>query len=53
VADEPDHDVKRRARLRLLGGALAGAIAAVLLVHVLVKPLDVLWAILLRRLGGG
>ena len=31
---------------------LGSAVAVVLLVHLLVKPLDVMWAILLRRLGG-
>ncbi len=52
VADEPEPQVKVRARLKLAGGALAGAIVTVLLVHLLVKPLDELWAGLLRQLGG-
>jgi polysaccharide biosynthesis transport protein len=52
VTDEPEPQVRFRARLKLAGGALAGAIATLLLVHILVRPLDVLWAGLLRRLGG-
>ena len=52
VSEEPAATVKFRARMRLAGGALAGAITTLLLVHVLVKPLGVLWASLLRRLGG-
>ena len=52
VADEPDEDVRQRARRLFVGGIVGGAIVLLLLVHVLVKPLDVLWAILLRRLGG-
>jgi polysaccharide biosynthesis transport protein len=52
VAESPETNVKFRARIRLAGGALAGAVVTLLLVHVLVKPLDVLWASLLRRLGG-
>jgi polysaccharide biosynthesis transport protein len=51
VVDESNVDSRGRARVRLAGGALGGAIATLLLVHVLVKPLDVLWAMLLRRLG--
>jgi len=52
VTDEPDEDVRRRARRLFVGGLVGGAVVLLLLVHVLVKPLDVLWAILLRRLGG-
>ena len=52
VTDEPEPQVKFRARLKLAGGALAGAIVTVLLVHLLVKPLDELWAGLMRQLGG-
>ncbi len=52
VADEPESQVKVRARLKLAGGAVAGAIVTVLLVHLLVKPLDELWAGLMRQLGG-
>jgi len=52
VTDEHEPQVKFRARLKLAGGALAGAIVTVLLVHLLVRPLDEIWAGLLRRLGG-
>lgn len=52
VADEPNEDVRQRARRLFVGGTVGGAVVLLLLVHVLVKPLDVLWAILLRRLGG-
>jgi succinoglycan biosynthesis transport protein ExoP len=39
-------------RKRLLAGAATGAVVvAVFLVHVLYKPLDVLWAVALRKLG--
>ena len=52
IAPEVDEQAQQNRRRLLLAGAAGGLVAAVLLVHVLVKPLDVLWAILLRRLGG-
>ena len=50
---ETTEDVrKRRRRRRLLGVTiLASVIAAVMAVHFLFKPLDVLWYLVLRRLG--
>lgn len=52
VAPQLDAEAQRRRRLQVAAGLAGGAVAMVLLVHVLVKPLDVLWAVLLRRLGG-
>lgn len=52
VAPHLDEQAKRRRRLQFAAGMAGGAIAVVLMVHVLVKPLDVLWVVLLRRLGG-
>jgi len=49
---EVNDQARRKVRLRFAAGAAGGALAALLLVHVLFKPLDVLWAVLLRRLGG-
>ncbi len=53
VAPRLDEQAKRRRRLQFVAGMAGGAVAMVLAVHVLVKPLDVLWAVLLRRLGAG
>jgi polysaccharide chain length determinant protein (PEP-CTERM system associated) len=52
VAPDIDEHAKRKARLLFLAGAMGSAVVVVFLVHLLVKPLDVLWAVLLRRLGG-
>ena len=49
---EVNDQARRKVRLRFAAGAAGGAVVALLLVHVLFKPLDVLWAVLLRRLGG-
>lgn len=53
VDEEQDDDARLRARRLFAGGAVGGAVTLLLLVHVLVKPLDVLWAVLLRRFGVG
>lgn len=53
VAPQIDAEARRRRRLQFAAGVAGGAVAVVLAVHVLVKPLDVLWAVLLRRLGAG
>jgi len=52
VAPEIDQQTRRKARLLFAAGTVGSAVAVVLLVHLLVRPLDVLWAVLLRRLGG-
>jgi len=52
AAPEVKDQARRKVRLRFAAGAAGGAVAGLLLVHVLFKPLDVLWAVLLRRLGG-
>ena len=48
--------MERRARRRRRSYALAGATTALLtgivMTHLFLKPLDVLWAVALRRLGG-
>jgi len=49
-----NEDEKGRFRLRrnrMLLGAAAGVLSAVALVHFLYRPLDVVWAVVLRRLG--
>jgi hypothetical protein len=51
-AVQVDDSARLRRRLVFAAGAAGGALAVVLLVHLFVKPLDVLWAVLLRRLGG-
>jgi len=52
VAPAIDEHAKRKARLLFVAGTVGSAVVVVLLVHLLVKPLDVMWAVLLRRLGG-
>lgn len=48
-----DRDLKRRRLVARYswGGGLTALILAVTAVHFLVKPLDVLWAVLMRRMG--
>jgi polysaccharide biosynthesis transport protein len=41
----------RRWRRNALLGGVASAIAALMLIHVLYRPLDVLWVVALRRMG--
>jgi predicted RNase H-like nuclease (RuvC/YqgF family) len=43
---------RRRRTWALLAAAVAGAVALLMLVHFFYRPLDVLWAVLSRRLGG-
>jgi polysaccharide biosynthesis transport protein len=42
---------RHRRRMYALAGVAASAIAAIVLVHLFYRPLDVLWAVALRRLG--
>jgi len=46
-----DYIVRRRWRTTMLFGAVGGMVVAVVLIHLLYRPLDVLWMITLRRLG--
>ncbi len=41
----------RRLRLHALFGSVAGLIVTLALIHVFYRPLDVLWAVALRRMG--
>jgi hypothetical protein len=41
----------RRWRRNALLGGVAGVLAALVLIHVLYRPLDVLWVVALRRMG--
>jgi uncharacterized protein involved in exopolysaccharide biosynthesis len=51
IATGAEQRALRRRRWLLLGGALLLTGLAVLAVHLWVRPLDVLWHLLLRRLG--
>lgn len=46
-----DRTLRRRRRMYALAGGAASVLAAVVLTHFLYRPLDVLWAVALRRLG--
>jgi len=46
-----DHLARRRWRTTMFYGAVGGMVVAVVLIHLLYRPLDVLWMITLRRLG--
>jgi uncharacterized protein involved in exopolysaccharide biosynthesis len=52
IAPEVDEQAQQVQRRWILAGAAGSVVVAVLLVHILVKPLDVLWVVLLRRLTG-
>lgn len=51
---ETREDVERQLQRRKLarGSAAGGAVLAVVLIHALIMPLDLLWIVGLRRLGG-
>lgn len=51
MEDEKDSGAMRRRYLSYAGGATASALVAVTVFHNFVKPLDVAWFILLRKLG--
>ncbi len=51
IMTRADKAKRRRVRLFALAGLPASAILAAVLVHVLVRPLDVLWYIAIRQLG--
>jgi len=46
-----DYVARRRWRATMFYGAVGGMVVAVVLIHLLYRPLDVLWMITLRRLG--
>jgi polysaccharide biosynthesis transport protein len=46
-----DHLARRRRRATVLYGAVGCVVVAAVLIHLLYRPLDVLWLITLRRLG--
>ena len=46
-----DRVARRRRRYSALGGAVAAVLVSVVLIHLLYRPLDVLWLAALRRLG--
>jgi uncharacterized protein involved in exopolysaccharide biosynthesis len=46
-----DRVARRRRRNAALGGALGAVLVGIVLVHLLYRPLDVLWLAALRRLG--
>jgi uncharacterized protein involved in exopolysaccharide biosynthesis len=51
ILTRDDRAAKRRRRYRALYGAVGALLVGVVLVHVLYRPLDVLWIAALRRLG--
>jgi len=46
-----DRAVRRRQRRQALAGVLGAFVLAVILLHFFVQPLDVLWAVAVRKLG--
>jgi uncharacterized protein involved in exopolysaccharide biosynthesis len=46
-----DHALRRRNRQRWLGAGIGAIVSLLLLLHFLWRPLDVVWQVLLRRLG--
>jgi polysaccharide biosynthesis transport protein len=51
IITEADQALRRRRRRTALVGALAGMVLVVIAVHLFYRPLDVLWAVALQRLG--
>jgi uncharacterized protein involved in exopolysaccharide biosynthesis len=46
-----DRALRRRHRRQVLAGALGAFVLAVIVLHFFVQPLDVLWAVAMRKLG--
>ena len=46
-----DRIARRKRRVGAVMGAAASLVVALLMVHLLYRPLDVLWAVALRRMG--
>ncbi len=51
IDTDADHASRRRTRQRWLVACSGGFVALLLLVHFLWRPLDVVWQVILRRLG--
>ena len=51
IQTREDRAARRRWRYTALGGALGAVLVGVVLIHLLYRPLDVLWLAALRRLG--
>jgi polysaccharide biosynthesis transport protein len=51
IDTDTDHALRRRNRQRWLGACIGGIVGLLLLMHFLWRPLDVVWQVLLRRLG--
>jgi hypothetical protein len=51
IVTQAERTRHRRVVLYSWQGAIAGVIAMAVVIHTLVRPLDVIWAVLLRRLG--
>jgi len=52
IETQADKILRKRQRRFALGGAIASAVAVITMVHFLYRPLDVLWQVALRRVGG-
>ncbi len=52
IENAQDLERRKALRQRLLIGAVAGGLAFLLFVHLFIKPLDVVWFMLLNRVGG-
>jgi len=46
-----DRARQRHRRLQALVGSAASVVIALVLIHIFYRPLDVLWAVALRRMG--
>lgn len=51
IENSDDAEVRAWFRRRLIYGAIAAGVAFIVFVHVFVKPLDLLWFMLMNRLG--
>jgi hypothetical protein len=51
IITSEDRARRRRLNRYSWGGGVAAAVLAVLSIHLWVRPLDVVWQIVLRRLG--
>ena len=51
LTSEADRLVQRKVRRYALGGALGAGLVALLMTHLLYRPLDVLWEVARRKLG--
>jgi len=51
IVTEPEAQARRRTLRLATGGAAVALVLAILAVHFLLQPLDVLWFVAMRRIG--